>query len=59
MLRTLGTCFWSGGRLMVARAGSVFAADGSLHDDAIQRQLAQFLQGFAAFTATQRDRTSA
>ncbi len=49
VLRTLGVRHWSGGRLMVARAAAVFAADGSLQDDAIRRQLAEFIAGFAAF----------
>lgn len=49
VLRALGMRHWSGGRLLVSRAGAVFAADGSLQDDAIRRQLAQFIEGFAAF----------
>lgn len=49
VLRTLGVRQWSGGRLLVSRAGTVFAADGSLQDDAIRRQLAEFVEGFAAF----------
>jgi NAD(P)H-dependent FMN reductase len=53
VLRTLGVRLWSGGRLMVSRAGSVFDAEGSLTDDAVKRQLGEFLQGFAAFTSTQ------
>lgn len=49
VLRALGVRQWSGGRLLVSRAGTVFAADGSLQDDAIRRQLAEFVEGFAAF----------
>ena len=51
ILRTLGVRIWTGNRLAVARAGSVFSADGTLHDEAIQRQLAQFVRDFAAFCA--------
>lgn len=51
VLRTLGAQHWSGGRLMVSRAGSVFGADGALLDEAIARQLADFVQGFARFAA--------
>ena len=51
VLRALGVRHWSGGRLLVSRAGSVFGADGSVHDDAVQRQLAEFVGGFAAFVA--------
>ncbi|HEY6353988.1 MAG TPA: NADPH-dependent FMN reductase [Burkholderiaceae bacterium] len=49
VLRTLGARHWSGGRLMVSRAQSVFGADGALQDDTIRRQLAEFVQGFALF----------
>lgn len=48
VLRTLGTDLWSGGRLMVSRAGNVFDADGNLTDDAIRKQLRDFLAGFVA-----------
>ncbi|MDR7095379.1 NADPH-dependent FMN reductase [Hydrogenophaga laconesensis] len=51
VLRTLGTHTWQGGRLMVSRASSVFGPDGSLLDDKVRQQLAEFLQGFAAFVA--------
>jgi NAD(P)H-dependent FMN reductase len=49
VLRTLGTRPYFGGRLMVARAGQVFGADGELQDEAIRKQLQTFLQGFANF----------
>lgn len=52
VLRTLAARHWSGGRLMVSRAAAVFAADGALQDEDVRKQLAEFLQGFAAFTAT-------
>ena len=54
VLRVLGARQWHGGRLMVPRARSVFAADGSLHDDDVRRQLAEFVQAFAKFVATAR-----
>lgn len=54
VLRTLGTLHWNAGRLMVSRAGTVFAADGSLQDDKVRAQLAEFVQGFAAFAASAR-----
>ncbi len=37
VLRTLGTELWSEGRLLVSRAPSVFAEDGTLSDPQIQR----------------------
>lgn len=49
VLRALGARQWSGGRLLVSRAGTVFAADGSLQDDGIRRQLVEFIAGFAVF----------
>ncbi len=49
VLRTLGVRYWSGGRLMVSRAGQVIDAEGRLTDEAIRRQLANFLGDFAAF----------
>lgn len=51
VLRALGVRHWSGGRLMVSRAGSVFASDGSLQDDAVRQQLADYIKGFAAYVA--------
>jgi len=51
VLRTLGARHWSGGRVMVSRAQSVFAADGTLQDDAIRKQLIEFVHGFAEFVA--------
>lgn len=49
VLKTLGTRHWAGGRLMVARAGSVFNEAGELTDDRIREQLRQYLEGFVRF----------
>jgi chromate reductase len=54
VLRFLGTRPWTAARLVVARAGSVFGADAALQDDAVRRQLAEYLEGFVAFVAAQR-----
>jgi NAD(P)H-dependent FMN reductase len=51
VLRTLGARHWSGGRLMVSRAQSVFGPDGALLDDTVRRQLTEFVHGFALFVA--------
>lgn len=56
VLRLLGTRHWNGARLMVARAQNVFAADGRLADEAVRRQLADFVQGFARFVASTQPR---
>jgi NAD(P)H-dependent FMN reductase len=49
VLRTLGVQLWTGGRLMVARAGNVFDESGALKDAAIEEQLKQFLVGYVTF----------
>lgn len=49
VLKTLGAEVWSGGKLLVSRAGGVFDAEGRLTDERIREQLGKFLQGFVAF----------
>ena len=49
VLRTLGAQLWSGGRLQVSRAGSVFDEAGNLKDSGIEEQLRQFLASYVAF----------
>lgn len=49
VLRTLGTQFWTGGRLQVSRAAGVFDDAGNLRDAGIEEQLKQFLAGYVAF----------
>ncbi len=51
VLRTLGTDLWTGGRLMVSRAGSVFDEHGTITDERTKVQLRAFLEGFAAFAS--------
>lgn len=53
VLRTLGARFWSGGRLMVSRAGQVFDAQGALADAKVGEQLEQYLAGFVGFAHAQ------
>lgn len=56
VLRTLGVTFWSEGRLLVSRAGTVFDQNGALTDPKIKEQLATFMRGFVAFVgATRRE----
>lgn len=54
VLRTLGTRQWSGGRLLVSRAGQVFDASGKLTDENVASQLRTFVAGFAGFVAAGR-----
>ena len=45
-----GDCrrLWSGARLLVSRAGTVFDAEGRITDPAIAESLKKFLEGFVA-----------
>ncbi len=46
VLRTLGAELWTGGRLMVSRANTIFDADGNIVDARTNDLLRGFLQGF-------------
>jgi len=54
VLRTLGTNPWFGGRMMVSRAASVFDESGKMTDEAIRKQLLEFLKGFTEYCARVR-----
>jgi NAD(P)H-dependent FMN reductase len=54
VLRTLCVTFWSEGRLLVSRAGTVFDQKGALTDPKIKEQLQAFLRGFVAFARAAR-----
>jgi NAD(P)H-dependent FMN reductase len=51
VLRTLGAELWTGGRLMVSRAGQVFDASGAITDAKIQEALRAYVEGFVAHVA--------
>lgn len=51
VLRHVGANLWTGGRLMVSRAGTVFDQNGELADEKIREQLRAYLAGFAEFAA--------
>jgi NAD(P)H-dependent FMN reductase len=51
VIRTLGACLWTGGRLQVPGAGRIFDLDGKLSDDAIRQRLTKFVNGFVGFVA--------
>jgi len=57
VLRTLGVDLWTGGRLLVSRAGGVFDEHGAIKDDAVRQQLRLFLEGFSAFVASRQKDT--
>ena len=48
VMRTLGTRPWFGQKLMVSKAGSVFA-DGVIVDEGTEKKLRSFVEGFADF----------
>ena len=50
-LKTLGAELWSGGRLLVSRASSVFDANGELKDEAVRESVRKFVAGFVAHVA--------
>lgn len=52
VLRTLGAELWTGGRLMVSRAHTIFDEQGAMTDPKLREQLRAFLEGFAAFVRT-------
>lgn len=49
VMRTLGARHWSGGRLVVPGAASVFDDAGQLMDDTVRQRLEKFVQGFCRF----------
>lgn len=55
IFRTLGMELWSGGRLAVASAATVFGPDGAIVDAPVRESLAKFLAGFVTFVADRRN----
>lgn len=49
VLRTLGSPHWSGGRLLVSRAHNVFSENGEMTDEAVRKNLRDFLHDYAQF----------
>jgi NAD(P)H-dependent FMN reductase len=45
-LRTLGAELWTGGRLMVSKAGESFDEEGNLIDEGVRAKLTHLLEGF-------------
>jgi NAD(P)H-dependent FMN reductase len=54
VMRTFGADLWTGGKLMVSHAGSVFDAEGHLADDKVKEQLSGFLKDFARHVAARK-----
>ncbi|HXV30217.1 MAG TPA: NADPH-dependent FMN reductase [Sinorhizobium sp.] len=51
VMRTLGADLWSGKRLMVPKAGTLFDGDGMLIDDGTRERLRGFVEAFADYVA--------
>lgn len=49
VFKTLGANLWSGDRLLVARAGTVFDDNGDIKDAAAREKLRKFVRGFVAY----------
>ncbi|MDB5684112.1 MAG: reductase [Sphingomonas bacterium] len=49
VLRTLGTELWTGGRLLVSAASTLFDGEGNLTDEATRARLAAFMAGFVIY----------
>jgi NAD(P)H-dependent FMN reductase len=54
VFKTLGADLWSGGRLLVSRAGGVFDENGTVKDAATQEAVRKFLAGFVSFADARR-----
>jgi len=57
VFRTLGADLWSGGRLLVSRAGGV-VANGEVTDAVTRDNIRRFLEGFVAYIRGRRQPTS-
>jgi chromate reductase, NAD(P)H dehydrogenase (quinone) len=51
VLRTLGTRQWNGAKMLVSRAGETFDGGGKLTNEAVAKQLGDYVRNFAAFAA--------
>jgi chromate reductase, NAD(P)H dehydrogenase (quinone) len=54
VFKTLGAELWSGGRLLVSRAGSVFDANGEIADAAVRENVRKFVAAFAAYISAKK-----
>lgn len=54
VFRTLGAELWTGGRMLVSRAGSVFDAQGEITDAAVRDNLRKFVEGFVGHVEARR-----
>lgn len=55
VFHTLGAELWSGGSLLLSRAGTAFDEKGDLKDAATRENVRHFIEGFVAYVASQRE----
>jgi chromate reductase len=58
VFRTLGADLWSGGRLLVSRAGGVIDANGEITDAGTRDNIRKFMEGFVAYVRGRKQSTS-
>jgi len=58
VFRTLGADLWSGGRLLVSRAGHVIDANGEISDAATRDNIRKFMEGFVGYVRGRNQLTS-
>ena len=54
VFRTLGADLWSGGRLLVSRAGTVVDANGEVSDATTRENIGKFVKGFVDYVQARR-----
>lgn len=54
VFKSLGAELWSGGRLLVSRAGSVFDANGEIQDPRVLENVRSFVAGFVAYVSARK-----
>lgn len=54
VFRTVGAELWTGGRLLVSRAGSVIGENGTIQDDATRENIRKFMQGFVDYVRSRK-----
>jgi NAD(P)H-dependent FMN reductase len=54
VFRTLGADLWSGGRLLVSRAGSLVDADGEIGDAVTRDTIGKFVRGFVDYVRARK-----
>ena len=54
VLKTLGAELWSGGRLLVSRAGTIVDSKDEITDAATRENVRKFMEGFAGYVRSRR-----